>query len=63
MHQPYQHTFSSMGICYQDDTMWSKLSASEILRIFGHLVGVQNTRAESEWLFDKLEMEHVSRSF
>jgi len=43
--------------------MWEKLSASEILQIFGMLVGVQKITTESEWLFDKLEMEHVNRSF
>jgi ABC-type multidrug transport system ATPase subunit len=63
LHQPYEYTFKSMGICYQDDTMWEKLSAEEILKVFGHLVGVKNIKSESEWLFDKLEMENVRRSF
>ena len=58
LHQPYEYTFKSMGICYQDDTMWEKLSAEEILKVFGHLVGVKNIKSESEWLFDKLEMEN-----
>lgn len=54
LHQTYDRTFDATGICYQEDTLWEKLSAREILKIFGMLVGVSNINETSNNLFEKL---------